>query len=59
MGPFSENVQTHRAEMIASLLLNNKDKDTQRIWEKHLRNLCKTENDYNARVVQIYSGNWK
>lgn len=59
MGPFNEDVQTERAQKIASLLLNNRNQDTQRIWEQHLRNLCKNENEYNARVVQIYSGNWK
>ena len=59
MGPYSEEQQQRRANSIASLLLMNKNKDVTRIWEKHMRNLARTENDYNARVIQVYSGAWK
>ncbi len=59
MGPYSEEQQQRRANSIASLLLMNKNKDVNRIWEKHMRNLARTENDYNARVIQVYSGDWK
>lgn len=59
MGPYSEEQQQRRAANIASLLLMNKNKDVERIWKKHMHNLARTENDYNARVIQVYSGDWK
>ncbi len=54
MGPFSEYKQQKRAERIASVLLNCKDKDARRIWRLHLANLANNETDYNARVVEMY-----
>ncbi len=55
MGPFDFERQQRRAELIASILLNKKlDKDAKRIWEKHLANLAVTEDQYNARVADIY-----
>jgi len=54
MGPFSVYTQQKRAERIASVLLNCKDKDAKRIWRMHLANLANNETDYNARVVALY-----
>ena len=54
MGPYSDYAQQKRAERIASILLNCKDKDAQRIWNQHLANLANNETDYNARVVKLY-----
>ncbi len=55
MGPFDFERQQRRAELIASILLNKKlDKDAKRIWKKHLANLAVTEDQYNARVADIY-----
>ncbi len=55
MGPFDFERQQRRAELIASILLNKKlDKDAKRIWKKHLANLAVTEDQYNARVADVY-----
>lgn len=54
MGPYSDYTQQKRAERIASVLLNCKDKDARRIWTQHLTNLANNETDYNARVVELY-----
>ena len=55
MGPYSEEQQTRRAELIASVLVNNKlPMETKHIWETHLANLAVTEDQYNARVADIY-----
>ena len=55
MGPFDFERQQRRAELIASVLVNNKlPMETKRIWEKHLANLAVTEDQYNARVADIY-----
>ena len=54
MGPYSDYAQQKRAERIASVLLNCKDKDARRIWNQHLANLANNETDYNARVVALY-----
>ena len=54
MGPYNDYAQQKRAERIASLLLELKDPDAQRIWNQHLANLANNETDYNARVVKLY-----
>ena len=54
MGPFSEERQMRRAEMIASILVNISDPEVKRIWNQHLDNLARTEDQYNARVAQVY-----
>ena len=55
MGPFDFDRQQRRAELIASILLNKKlDKDAKRIWNTHLANLARTEDEYNARAVALY-----
>jgi len=55
MGPFDFERQQRRAELIASILLNKKlDKDAKRIWNTHLANLARTEDEYNARAVALY-----
>lgn len=55
MGPYSKERQTRRAELIASVLVNNKNNpEVKRIWEKHLANLAMTEQRYNARVAALY-----
>ena len=54
MGPFSEERQMRRAEMIASILVNTSDPEVKRIWNQHLDNLARTEEQYNARVALLY-----
>lgn len=54
MGPYSEERQTRRAELIASILVNTSDPEIKRIWTKHLNNLSTTEDQYNVRVAQVY-----
>ena len=55
MGPYSEEQQTRRAQLIASLLVNNANSpEVKRIWEQHLSNLATTEQQYNARVALLY-----
>jgi len=54
MGPYSDYAQQKRAERIASVMLQVKDKDAKRIWRQHLANLANNETDYNARCVAIY-----
>ena len=55
MGPFDFERQQRRAELIASILLNKKlDKDAKRIWNTHLANLARTDDEYNARAVALY-----
>tara|TARA_B100001057_G_scaffold466947_1_gene524576 strand:+ start:601 stop:813 length:213 start_codon:yes stop_codon:yes gene_type:complete len=55
MGPFDFDRQQRRAELIASILINNKlDKDAKRIWNGHLAKLARTENEYNARAIALF-----
>jgi hypothetical protein len=55
MGPYSEERQTRRAELIASVLVNKvTSPEVKRIWEQHLANLATTEQQYNARVASLY-----
>ena len=55
MGPYSEERQHARAQSIASLLLRTKSVAVKQMWEKHLNNLARNEEDYNSRVVSLYS----
>lgn len=57
MGPYSPTVQQHRADSIKQLLENNPQiSDYMRaVWNKHLRNLAVNEDEYTARVKQVYS----
>lgn len=54
MGPYREERQRRRAELIASILVNTSDPEVKRIWTKHLTNLAGNEIDYNRRVAQVY-----
>ena len=55
MGPYSKERQIRRAELIASVLVNNtNNSEVKRIWEQHLANLATTEEQYNTRVVSLY-----
>ena len=57
MGPWSEETQIHRADSIKRLLENNPQMDEYMtsIWMKHAKNLAQDEDEYYARVKQIYS----
>ena len=57
MGPFSETVQKHRADSIQYLLDTNPQLDDymKSIWKMKLTELAVTEEEYYARVKQIYS----
>lgn len=57
MGPWNEERQQRRRELLAGLLLNtNLSEDTKLIWTKHLNNLAQNEDEYNRRVANIYGG---
>lgn len=56
MGPWSEERQYQRAQAIARVLADpNLNEDARRIWENHLKNLSRNEDQYNARVRQIWT----
>jgi hypothetical protein len=56
MGPWSEERQYQRAQAIARVLADpNLNEDARRIWERHLGNLSSNEDQYNARVRQIWT----
>jgi len=57
MGPFTEQKQNERAESIQKLLDTNPQISDymKAIWSKHLMNLATNEDEYVARVKQIYS----
>ena len=55
MGPWSEDRQLERAENIHRILSNpDLNPEMRKIWERHLANLSKSEDQYNARVVKIW-----
>jgi len=54
MGPWSETVQFRRATAIQRLLEQDLPDYTRAIWTRHLQNLSRDENEYNARVRAIY-----
>lgn len=56
MGPWNEEVQLKRAENIQKILANpNLSPDARAMWERHLRGLSRSEAQYNARVVQLFT----
>ena len=58
MGPYSEQKQIERAASIQRLLETtpNLSERTRCMWQKHLKDLAVSEEEYNARVKAIYSG---
>ena len=57
MGPYSEERQQRRRELLAGLLLNtNLSDDMKQVYERHLNNLAHNEEEYTHRVAQIYGG---
>jgi hypothetical protein len=56
MGPFSDELQHKRAMTIQTLLKNpSLSEEWKAVWQKKLINLAMGEDEYNARVKQIYS----
>lgn len=56
MGPYSDELQYRRAAAIQRLLDDpTLSEDARRIWEGHLRGLSRSEEQYNARVRQIWT----
>jgi len=57
MGPYSEKKQWERAGAIKRLLENNPQLDDymKSIWQKKLRELALSEDEYNRRVREIFS----
>lgn len=57
MGPYNETVQKHRADSIRYLLDANPQLDDwmRAVWEKKLNELSLNEDEYLARVKQVYS----
>ena len=57
MGPYSETVQKYRADAEYCLLDTNPqiDEYMKSIWQMKLNDLAVTEDEYYARVKQVYS----
>ena len=57
MGPYSEQKQLERAGAIKRLLDTNPQLDdlTKAMWQRKVNALAVTEDEYNARVKEIYS----
>jgi len=55
MGPYSETLQNKRKANLELVIANpNLSDDMKRIWTKHLNNLAVNEDEYNARVVNVF-----
>ena len=56
MGPYSDFLQTRRRQVIQKLLDNNPQLDdvTRAMWKRHLNNIACSEEEYNARVREVY-----
>lgn len=55
MGPYSEDRQLRRAELISSIILNNANNpEVKSIWKKHLSSLAQNETEYYRRIATIY-----
>lgn len=56
MGPYNEDRQIQRAGAIERLLKNNPQlsEDTRNMWQKHLKDLSVSEEEYNAKVKSVY-----
>ena len=59
MGPYSEELQAQRARSVQRILAQDLTEDARRIWTNHLRNLARTESQYNARVRMLYANRYK
>lgn len=56
MGPYSQVRQAHRRNIILQILAGSRlSNDARRIWTQHLYNLATGEQQYNARVAEVYS----
>lgn len=56
MGPWNEERQLERAAALERLLANpNLNAEARRIWTNHLRGLSRSEAQYNARIVKLYT----
>ena len=57
MGPYSEEKQWERAGAIKRLLENNPQLDDymKSIWQRKLRELALSEDEYNLRVREIFA----
>ena len=56
MGPYSEERQLQRAAAVQRLLDDpNLDPEARRIWRNVQRGLSRSEAQYNARVVALYT----
>ena len=56
MGPYSEELQQKRCNLLKSVIANpTLSDDMKRIWKQHLRNLAVNEDEYNKRVKEVYA----
>tara|TARA_B110000503_G_C6756266_1_gene253616 strand:- start:226 stop:438 length:213 start_codon:yes stop_codon:yes gene_type:complete len=57
MGPYSKHKQIQRADSIKNLLDTNPQMCDymKAVWKKHLMSLATNEDEYLARVKQVYS----
>jgi hypothetical protein len=56
VGPWSERRQARRRNLILQILARpNLKEDARRIWTQHLARLATSEEQYNARVKDVYS----
>ena len=61
MGPYSEFLQNRRRQVIQKLLDHNPQLDevTRAMWTRHLNNIACSEEEYNARVRDVYGNFFK
>lgn len=60
MGPYSEFLQSRRRQIIQKLLDTNPQLDdiTKAMWQRHLNNIACSEEEYNARVREVYGNRY-
>jgi len=55
MGPYSAELQAQRRARLKLLLADPKlNKEMRNIWKRILNNLAQDEDEYNARVKEVY-----
>lgn len=55
MGPYSEQRQLERATTIQRILSQDLTDEARQMWTHHLRNLARSEAQYNHRVRELYT----
>jgi len=55
MGPYSEQRQLERAQTLERILSQDLTDEARQMWTRHLRNLSRSEAQYNYRVRELYT----